>query len=323
MPGGRRSNFVVVGAGLAGLAAADELQRAGHEVTVLEARDRVGGRVSSRRLDNGAVVELGAEFILPGSTVTHELIERHDLGLWEKGMYYGHRAPRGGPEVDATTLRAAVTVATEALAADPALGTLAARRFLDGLEIEGVAREVILARIEISSASSADLVSAAVITHLGQIDREPAPSIAGGNDRLAQALAAGLGDWVRLEAPVGRVRWGESGIVLETAGGEVEAGACVIAVPATIAAMLEFEPALPHRLSDALRQVQYGHAAKLFVPLDAPAEPSAVMSVPERYWTWTATGGGGAAQPVLNCFALPTRSSASTSALGPSAGSSR
>ena len=34
----------------------------------------------------------------------------------------------------------------------------------------------------------------------------------------------------------------------------------------------------------------YGHAAKLFVPLAATAEPSAVLSVPERYWAWTATG---------------------------------
>ena len=59
----------VVGAGLAGLAAAAELRRGGAEVVVLEARDRVGGRVWSRRLDNGAVVEMGAEFILPGNTV--------------------------------------------------------------------------------------------------------------------------------------------------------------------------------------------------------------------------------------------------------------
>jgi monoamine oxidase len=45
---------VVVGAGLAGLAAADELCRGGAEVVVVEARDRVGGRVFSRRLCNGA-----------------------------------------------------------------------------------------------------------------------------------------------------------------------------------------------------------------------------------------------------------------------------
>ena len=60
---------VVVGAGFAGLAAADDLQRAGWEVTVLEARDRVGGRVWSQRLDNGALVEMGAEFVLPHNTV--------------------------------------------------------------------------------------------------------------------------------------------------------------------------------------------------------------------------------------------------------------
>ncbi len=55
---------VVVGGGLAGLAAADELRRGGAEVVLLEARDRVGGRVWSRELDDGSIVEMGAEFIL-------------------------------------------------------------------------------------------------------------------------------------------------------------------------------------------------------------------------------------------------------------------
>jgi monoamine oxidase len=49
--------------------------------------------------------------------------------------------------------------------------------------------------------------------------------------------------------------------------------------------------------------VEYGHAAKLFVPLRTPAPPSAVMNVPERYWTWTATGEGGEPQPVVSAFA--------------------
>jgi hypothetical protein len=88
-----------------------------------------------------------------------------------------------------------------------------------------------------------------------------------------------------------------------TRGGELEADVCVIAVPASVLDRIAFEPALPRALRDALERVQYGHAAKLFVPLTSPARPSAVMSVPERYWTWTATGDGGDAQPVVSAFA--------------------
>ena len=58
--------MVVIGAGFAGLAAADALRAGGAEVTVLEARDRVGGRVWSVPFGEGAVIERGAEFILPG-----------------------------------------------------------------------------------------------------------------------------------------------------------------------------------------------------------------------------------------------------------------
>lgn len=53
----------VVGAGFAGLAAADMLSDAGQAVIVLEARDRVGGRVWSERLPNGAIIEGGAEYV--------------------------------------------------------------------------------------------------------------------------------------------------------------------------------------------------------------------------------------------------------------------
>jgi len=87
---------VVIGAGLAGLAAAADLRDAGVEVTVLEAGDRTGGRVWSRRLASGAVIEMGAEFVTEGYVAVPELIERLGLVLAPMGMSFSNREPRGG-----------------------------------------------------------------------------------------------------------------------------------------------------------------------------------------------------------------------------------
>jgi monoamine oxidase len=285
----------VVGAGLAGLVAADELRRGGAEVVVLEARDRVGGRVWSRELDNGAVVEMGAEFILPGNTAIVELAERFGLGLWDKGMRYGQREPRGGPPVSAAELAAAVAAVGDALAAGAP--DVNARAFLEELEVAPGAREALLARVEISSANDADTVATRDLGGIAHVDADPSPSIAGGNQRLPLALAASLGEAVRLGAAVERVAWGDDGVRVSAAGAELETDTCVIAVPPSVLDRIAFEPALPPQPA-----IAYGHAAKLFVPLREPAQPSAVMNVPERYWTWTATGAGDRPQPVVSCF---------------------
>jgi monoamine oxidase len=303
-----RFDAIVVGAGLAGLAAADELARGGADIVVLEARSRVGGRVWSELLENGAIVEMGAEFILPGNTAIRELAERFGLGLWDKGMSYGRRDPRGGVGTTHDELAAAVAVAERALEAERAGRTsgaaprLSARDFLDGLQIPAGAREAIVARLEISSANSADRVAAADLAGVAHIDDQPAPSIAGGNQRLPLALAEALGPAVRLHSPVTAVEWGERVRAL-TRDGELEADACVLAVPASVLDKIAFAPALPRRLAEALALVKYGQAAKLFVPLRRPAAPSAVMNVPERYWSWTANGDGGRTQPVVSSFA--------------------
>jgi monoamine oxidase len=309
----------VVGAGLAGLVAADELERAGAEVAVLEARDRVGGRVWSRRLSNGAVVEMGAEFILPGNTAVVELAERFGLGLADKGMRYGRREPRGGAGVTHDELADAVAEVGRAL--EGGAPDLTARRFLEGLEIAPGAREALLARVEISSANGADLVAARDLAGIAHVDEEPAPSIADGNQRLPLALAETLGEGgVRLNAPVERIAWGDGGVRLAAGADELTAEACVVAVPAAVLHRIAFEPALPAALAGALAEVRYGAAAKLFVPLREAAAPSAVMSVPERYWCWTATGAGDRPQPVVSCF---SGSPAALEGLGVAAGPER
>jgi len=287
------SRVAVVGAGLAGLATAEALLRAGHDVTVFEARDRVGGRVWSRTLDNGAIVEMGAEFILPGNTVVEETARRLGLGLWEKGMAYGRREPRGAEPVSEDELRAAAALIERELDVN-----VSAAALLDRLDLRAAVRDAIRARVEISTAVPADQVGADELAGVAAFSDTPSRGVAGGNQSLARALAAPLGDRVRLGHAVTEIVWQwESaqvdGLVVD---------AVVLAVPAPAVTAIAFAPELPARLRGALAAVRYGHAAKLFVPLRERPPASAVLSVPERYWTWTARAGEDV-QPVVHAFA--------------------
>jgi monoamine oxidase len=295
---------LVVGAGFAGLSSAAELAAAGCEVRVLEARNRVGGRVWSRQLGSGAVIEMGAEFILPTNTVIRELVVELGLGLWDKGVRYGRREPRGGRPIPEGAPAEALATVKRALERDPERALVPVRPFLAELEIDAGAREYILARAEISAASAAEMIPAGDLPDLSPIDDHPSPGVAGGNQRIAIELANRLGDRVQLRTPVRRISWASpGGVTVATDGGELSAEAVVVAVPASVLGAIEFDPPLPGPHREALAAIRYGHAAKLFVPLSAPPEPRAVISIPERYWSWTATGEGGRPQRVLSAFA--------------------
>lgn len=290
----------VVGAGFAGLAAADALSRAGVEVVVLEARERVGGRVWSRTLTNGAIVEMGAEFVLPGNDLVRETCDRLGLELADKRMFYGDREPRG-VAVDAAQLHLGVEAVRAALEARGADGeAVDAATFLDGLDLHPATRETIRARAEVSCAATADRFPASTLAHLAAISQDPCPTVRGGNQRIAIDLAAGLD--VRLRSPVERVAWGEGGVRVRAAGAEIEVDRVVLALPAGLVGRVAFDPGLPEPLVGAYTGVAYGNAAKLFVPLRETPPPSAVLSVPERYWTWTADAGEGV-QQVVHAFA--------------------
>ena len=295
----------VVGAGFAGLAAAWALRQAGVEVIVLEARDRVGGRVRSLRLPNGAVAELGAEFVEHDHQVLAATAAGLGVELAPTGMSYGDREPRGGRPVSRATLRAEVDrlgrLAAERRARLPGMSVAA---LLDELPLDPGAREAIAARVQISAAQPLDRLAASSLEHAGStFDTHESLRVAGGNQRLATELAARLGDAVRLGAPVEAVSWSDGGVRLAAGGGAVECGACVVTIPATVMGRADFDPPLPEWKLGALGRVAYGHAAKLHVPLLAQAPPSAVMSVPDRYWTYTVRGAGGEVQPLVSAFA--------------------
>jgi monoamine oxidase len=275
---------VVVGAGFAGLAAAEALRDRGADVLVFEARDRVGGRVHSRRLDNGALVELGAEFVLPGYDVLRETAGRLGLALYEKGTLYGDREPRGGPPVTRDEL-----IAANETLRNPGAGSIA--EALERLVPSPGARAAVASRLAISSAYELEDQDAAVLaegaTRFGDF---PSHGIVGGNDRIALALAERHGDTVHTSTAVSRVAWSEDGVEVRAGGADVAADACVIAAPAPHTLELEWEPPLPDWKREALAGVRYGQAAKLFLPLAAPAPPSQTLCVPLRFWTWTQHG---------------------------------
>jgi 4-methylaminobutanoate oxidase (methylamine-forming) len=112
---------VVAGAGFAGLLAAYRVAQAGHEVVVLEARDRVGGRVWSQELvpgDPRTVVERGAEFVLDGYDLMRTLAGEFGLQFAEMAMSYYEREPRGGaPTTHQEMARCAEVVAGAAASA--------------------------------------------------------------------------------------------------------------------------------------------------------------------------------------------------------------
>jgi monoamine oxidase len=301
---------IVIGAGFAGLAAADELHRHGVEVTVLEARERVGGRVWSAPFAGGATVERGAEFVLPDYAVMLELAERLGLPLVRKGTLYGHREPRGGDAVTLDEMAEGLAGAgAGAVAAAASVGaTPTVRDVLTQSRLRAPVAEAIAARLEVSCTHPADdLAADALHEGAGSFGRFDTFSIAGGNDRLAIALAASLGAAVHTGHAVTRIEVddrGGGGVCASGSGfSEVTGDAAILSVPATVIDDIAFDPPLPPAKSAALRGVTFGHAAKLFVALRSPAPPSAVMSVPERYWCYTQLDADGHLAPFLAAFA--------------------
>jgi monoamine oxidase len=297
---------VIAGAGFAGLMAANRVSRSGHEVVVLEARDRVGGRVWSAELvpgDPRTVVERGAEFVLDGYDVMRMLLSDLGLDLADTGMSYYEREPRGGeePVTKRELAECAQVIAAAAANAPPQMSLAGAASSWRGSPAPLAA---FLSRVTVTNGIGEDRMSAASIAGIASdLQWRPTWRVAGGAQQLAAGLAARLGPAVHLRTPVWSIGHDEDGVLVRTDDGEVAADAVIATVPMAVLRELSFSPKLPGYLRSAWQRAELAHNAKLHLPLTAPAVTSAVQSVPGRYWTWTATDGSGQVQPVLHAFA--------------------
>ncbi|MDR2255268.1 MAG: FAD-dependent oxidoreductase [Arthrobacter sp.] len=301
--------IAVIGAGFAGLAAAHRLTKLGAEVSVLEARDRVGGRVWSTTVTapDGSehVIERGAEYVLNGYDHLRAILAELGLEQVDTGMSYYVREPGdlpGRTAQDIVEAGRAAGAAIERVPADASAEDVLALLAADGTPAELV--DALRSRIEVSTAVPAATVTAESLAHVASFEPLPSYRIGGGNQRLALGLTELLGSKVRLNTPVSSVENDAHGVRLTLADGTVEEyDAAIVAVPL---ALLQAEdglaaPTSPER-EQALSRVLLGQAAKLHVALGSRPSTSAVMSVAGRYWTWTAYAQDGQVAPVLNAF---------------------
>lgn len=298
---------VVVGAGLAGLAAARTLTDAGCDVTVVEARERVGGRVWSVHLDNGEIAEMGAEWVMPGDTELRAWTDRFGIPLAEAGVDYLRREARGPGASSLADQDIFLAVADAALATippDEAAG-LTLGTFLDALDAPGAGREAVRMRLQGTNAADLGLITLRVAggPHAFAAVGATYHRMARGNQALPEAIAASLPD-VRLGHRVRSVIHGQAGVAIRVEGDvEMTAPAAIVALPARVAAGLRFDPFLPDEIAIALHELPMGVASKLAVPVEGTPTLRAIQCAELPFWCWTANGGDGGVRRCLAAFA--------------------
>jgi monoamine oxidase len=312
------TDVCIIGAGFAGLTAARRLSQGGKEVVVLEARDRVGGRVWTDASEGGVPLDLGGTFVGPMHDRFHALIkemgcETHRtyvggdsiLATGGKVQRYRGDVPRINPaalasagqaiyRIDAMAKKVPVDApwdAPKALAWDGQ--TIAS--WLSSRNVPTRAARELLATTfralfccDTSEVSMLDLLflvrSAGGLTPLMTVEGGyQHEQIVGGAQSVADAVAAELGDSIRLGSPVRSVTSIGDRVEIGIDDGTVVAPRAIIAIPPALAGHLRFDPALP------------GDRALLLHSMPAGTEIKTIAVYDEAWWRNDGVSGASAA----------------------------
>jgi len=282
-------DVVVIGAGAAGLSAARALRAEGVDVVVLEARERIGGRIFTHHDRATPVpIELGAEFIHGSAPELNDVLAEAKLASCDIS---GRRW-----QVIGESLRPADDFWERI---DRVLRRLDPKRrpdrsfqeFLDrkpGGRRLGRARALALQFVQGFHAADPTRISERALAEggspRGDVRERRIGRVLDGYDRVVEWLAAPLGDRVRTSAIVTKVRWAPGNVAVEVRHADgrprpaVGARAAIITVPAGVlqapageAGAIEFEPDLRHK-RDALSHVAMGSVVRI------------VLRLSERFW---------------------------------------
>ena len=306
-PTGR--NVLVVGAGLAGLAAAYELSKSGFGVTVLEARSRPGGRVRTYRdpFADGLYAEMGAEYVDAADEHAHKYCNEFGLkvmtaklydGIFVRGQRIAMRALRDGSATlpfsgtkpgqlfgqEAQYTKRLVDRIRSSDALPPEILKLDNLSVVEMLLEEGAPQDIISLFTYLNATESTarpEQMSALglVTSHArasGFNEEVDEGRILGGNDQLPKAFARRLSDKILYNRAVRRIAHGADGVeVWFEESGEVRsmrAPRLVLALPFKVLRKLEIAPSFSPEKMQVIRSLTYGHAMKV------------AMQYRQRFW---------------------------------------
>lgn len=303
---------IVLGAGMAGLAAASLLRQQGHRVTVLESRSRVGGRVFTLDAIPGAP-EAGCSVIGPTYARVLDAAARVDAQMVPPGRRLPYGYLIGGQRIAADEWpEAAQNPLPAELRRVPPSRLLGALMGDNPLSLGGDWCDPAMAPHDVSVAAhlraqgaTPAMIALAEANSYGNrleemsmlgiwreaVNRAHAVArarglyvVAGGNMRLPEALAAGLGDAVLTGARAVSVRSTGERVAVECADGRsfsAEALVCTLPLPAL--ARVAFTPALPERQREALAAIRYHKLLQAHLLVDAPYWEAA--GAPPSWWS--------------------------------------
>jgi monoamine oxidase len=309
------ADVAVAGAGLAGLTAARELHKAGQDVVVLEARDRVGGRTLNADIGDGKVVEIGGQWV--GPTQDRVLALARDLGIetfptWNEGQNvistggrlrrYSGTIPRLGPLtlIDLEQVRRRLQRLVDRV--DPAapweardarkLDRQSAADWLGRTGLTRTGRKLMTIGVRTSMGADPEEISllyllqfaAAAGSFDAMLDVEGGAQqdrIVGGSQALSLKVAEELGDRLVLESPVRRIERDPGGVRVESDRALVTAKRAIVAMPPALSGRIVWDPPLPV-LRDGLSQ---------HMPMAAMFKCTAIY--PEPFWREDGLSGEG------------------------------
>lgn len=273
----RRESIVVIGAGFAGLAAARDLADAGQAVVVVEARDRIGGRVWTSRAWDDTPLDLGASWIHgsrgnPLAALASRLRVRTLVTSYDSEITYDTDGRQPGRARQAYLDDLEDTIEDAILRARRRGGDMSVEQAVtDGVNPGGLSEAdrralhyVLNSSLEHEFGGDISELSARYFDEEDDYDGDDL-LMADGYDVLAGHLASGLE--IRTGHEVTHVAWGTSGVTVTTSQGVVRADRAVVTLPLGVLQRggVVFDPPLPESKRQAINALGSGTLNKLYL----------------------------------------------------------